>query len=77
MSDLQQHGKSRFPACNLKRRNEALATNSVLIDTPAVFTGSIKAARTLKRTSMELSRLPSNWFINQIGAPADCWPLEP
>jgi hypothetical protein len=42
---IRQHWKSRFPACNVKRCNEAVATDTVFIDTPAVVTGSINAAQ--------------------------------
>jgi hypothetical protein len=33
---IKQHWRSRFPACNVKRRNEPVATNTVFSDTPAV-----------------------------------------
>jgi hypothetical protein len=33
---FKQHWRSRFPACNVKRRNEAVATDTVCSDTPAV-----------------------------------------
>ena len=32
---LKQHWRSRFPACNVKRRNEPVATDTVFSDTPA------------------------------------------
>jgi hypothetical protein len=41
---IKQHWKSRFPACNVKRRNEAVATDTVFSDTPAVDSG-VKAAQ--------------------------------
>ena len=41
---LKQHWRSRFPACNVTFRNEAVATDTVFSDTPAVDTGS-KAAQ--------------------------------
>ena len=46
MSDknIRQHWKSQFPACIFRRRNEAVATNTVFSDTPAVDSG-IKAAQ--------------------------------
>jgi hypothetical protein len=40
---LKQHWRSRFPACNVKRRNEPVATDTVFSDTPAVDNGSIAA----------------------------------
>jgi hypothetical protein len=36
---LQQHWWLRFPACNVKRRNEPVATDTVFSDTPAVNFG--------------------------------------
>ncbi|MFA9289559.1 MAG: hypothetical protein ACEQSA_06845, partial [Weeksellaceae bacterium] len=41
---LKHHWRSRFPACNVKRRNEAVATDTVFSDTPAVDSG-VKAAQ--------------------------------
>ncbi len=37
--NLKQHWRSRFPACNVKRRNEPVATDTVFSDTPAVDCG--------------------------------------
>ena len=34
---LKQHWRYRFPACNVKRRNEPVATDTVFSDTPAVM----------------------------------------
>jgi hypothetical protein len=36
---LKHHWRSRFPACNVKRRNEPVATDTVFSDTPAVDSG--------------------------------------
>jgi hypothetical protein len=36
---LKQHWRSRFPPCNVKRRNEAVATDTVFRDIPAVDSG--------------------------------------
>ena len=41
---LRQHFKSRFPACNVHRRNEPVATDTIFSDTPAVDSG-VKAAQ--------------------------------
>jgi hypothetical protein len=41
---LRQHWKSRFPACNVRRRNEAVATDTIFSNTPAVDSG-VKAAQ--------------------------------
>jgi hypothetical protein len=42
--NIRQHWKSRFPACNVHRRNEAVATDIVFSDTSAVYSG-VKAAQ--------------------------------
>ena len=42
--NIRQHWKSRFPACNVRRRNEAVATDTVFSDTPAADSG-VKAAQ--------------------------------
>jgi hypothetical protein len=36
---LKQHWRYRFPVCNVKRRNEPVATDTVFSDTPAVDSG--------------------------------------
>jgi hypothetical protein len=36
---LKQHWRSRFPACSVQSRNEAIATDTVFSDTPAVESG--------------------------------------
>jgi hypothetical protein len=36
---LKQHWRLRFPACNVKHRNEPVATDTVFSDTPAVDCG--------------------------------------
>jgi hypothetical protein len=41
---IRHHWKSRFPACNLRRRNEAVATDTVFSYTPAIDSG-VKAAQ--------------------------------
>jgi hypothetical protein len=43
---LKQHWRSRFPACNVKRRKEPDATDTIFSDTPAVHSG-VTAARIL------------------------------
>ena len=49
---IRQHWKTRFPACNVRRRNEAVATDTVFSDTPAVDSG-VKAAQIfIGRTSL-------------------------
>ena len=63
--NIRQHWKSRFTACNVRRRNEAVATDTVFSDTPAVDSG-VKAAQLfigpLKR------RKRKNWdFFVKLG----------
>ncbi|MFA9289401.1 MAG: reverse transcriptase domain-containing protein, partial [Weeksellaceae bacterium] len=41
---LKQHWRSRFPACNVQRRNEPVATDTIFSNTPAVDSG-VKAAQ--------------------------------
>ena len=36
---LKQHWRSRFPACNVKRLNDPVATDTIFSDTPAVDSG--------------------------------------
>ena len=40
---MRKHFKSRFPAFNIPRRNEAVATDTVFSDTPAVDSGVMMA----------------------------------
>ena len=49
---LKQHWRSRFPACNVKRRNEPLATDTVFSDTPAVDSGVTAAQIFVGRESL-------------------------
>jgi hypothetical protein len=42
---INQQWRSRFPACNVKRRNEPVATETVFSDTPAVDSGVTCAQR--------------------------------
>jgi hypothetical protein len=49
---LKQHWRSRCPACNVKRRNEPVATDTVFSDTPAVDSGFTAAQRFVGRHSL-------------------------
>ena len=40
---FRTHLKSRFPALNMRHRNEAVATDTVLADEPAIDDGSMVA----------------------------------
>jgi hypothetical protein len=49
---IQQHWKSCFPACNVHRHNEAVATDTIFSDTPAVDSGVKAAQPFVARTSL-------------------------
>jgi hypothetical protein len=49
---LKQHWQSRFPACNMKGRNEPVATDTVFSDTPAVDCGVTAAQLFVGRESL-------------------------
>ena len=49
---LKQHWRSRFPACNVKRRNEPVATDTVFSDTPAADSGVTAAQIFVGRESL-------------------------
>jgi hypothetical protein len=49
---LRQHWKSRFPACNVRRCNEAVATDTIFSDTPAVDSGVKSAQLFIGRSSL-------------------------
>jgi hypothetical protein len=44
--------ESSFPACNVRRHNEAVATNTITSQVPAVNTGGIKVAQILLATTL-------------------------
>ena len=50
--NIRQHWKSRFPACNVRRRNDAVATDTVFSDTPAVDSGVMAAQLFIGRKSL-------------------------
>jgi hypothetical protein len=49
---LNQHWRSRFPACNVKQRNEPVATYTVFRNTPAVHSDVIAAQIFVGRESL-------------------------
>ena len=49
---IKQHWKSRFPACNVHRCNEPVATDTVFSDTPAVDNGAKSAQLFVGRKSL-------------------------
>jgi hypothetical protein len=52
LETIRQHWKSRFPACNVRRRNKAVATDTVFSDTPAVDSGVKSAQLFIGRKSL-------------------------
>ena len=66
---LKKHWKSRFPACNVKRRNEAVATDTVFSDTPAVASGVTAAQIFVGRESLVVDVYPlktDKEFVNTL-----------
>jgi hypothetical protein len=66
---LRQHWKSRFPACNVRRRNEAVATDTIFSDTPAVDSGVQAAQLFVGRTSLVADVYPvktDKEFVNTL-----------
>jgi hypothetical protein len=49
---LKQHWRSRFPACNVKKRNEPVATDTMFSDTQAVDSGFTAAQLFVGRHSL-------------------------
>ena len=49
---LKKHFKSRFPALNVPRRNEPVATDTIYSDTPAIGNGATKAQLFVGRNSL-------------------------
>jgi hypothetical protein len=49
---VKQHWRSRFPACNFRRRNEPVATDTVFSDTPAGDCGVTAAQIFVGRESL-------------------------
>jgi hypothetical protein len=50
--NIKQHWRSRFPACNVKWRNEPVATDTVSANTPAVDCGVTAAQIFMGRKSL-------------------------
>jgi hypothetical protein len=66
---LKKNWRSRFPACNVKRRNEPVATDTVFSDTPAVDSGVTAAQISIGRESLvaDVYRLKTDKaFVNTI-----------
>ena len=49
---FRRHYKSRFPALNVTRRNEPVATDTIFSDTPAILTGDTCAQLFIGRNTM-------------------------
>jgi hypothetical protein len=66
---LKKHYKSPFPALNVHRREEALATNTVYSDVPAVDSGVTIAQRFVGLTSIVCDAYPlktEKAFVNTL-----------
>ncbi|EEC51029.1 predicted protein [Phaeodactylum tricornutum CCAP 1055/1] len=66
---LRKHYKSRFPALNVHRRNEPVATNTIWSDTPAVDSGAKFAQLFVGRRSLVTDVYPMKTdkeFVNAL-----------
>jgi hypothetical protein len=66
---LRQHWKSRFPACNVRRCNEAVATDTIFSNTPAVDSGVKAAQLFIGRKSLVANVYPvktDKEFVNDL-----------
>jgi hypothetical protein len=52
LDTLEQHWSSKFPACNMKRRNKPVATDTVFSKGPAVASGVTAAQIFVGRESL-------------------------
>jgi hypothetical protein len=52
LDTIYQHWKSRYPSCNVKRRNEVVTTKPIFSDTPAVDSGAEAAQLLVGYTSL-------------------------
>jgi hypothetical protein len=52
------HLRTRFPACNVPRRNEAVATDTIYSDTPAVDSGVLRAQLFIGKDSLLADAYP-------------------
>ena len=65
----EKHFKSRFPAFNIPHRNEAVATDTIFSDTPAIDSGASMAQIVLGRTLCSLMCtlcIPPNTLADNI-----------
>jgi hypothetical protein len=66
---IRQHWKPRFHACNVKCYNEAVATNTIFCDTPAVDNGAKAAQLFVELASLvadEYARVVAGTRIKEI-----------
>ena len=59
---MKKHLKSRNPALNIPRRHEAVATDTVFSDTPAVDSGVKQAQVFVRRDTLWLMHTQSTFF---------------
>ena len=68
-SKIRQMRKSHFPAANVKRRREKVATDMIYANTPAMDNGSKVAQLFIGRDSLVASVYPikgSEWFVRSL-----------
>ena len=68
---IKQHWRLRFPACNVKCRNEAVATDTVFSDTPAIDNGALRAQLFVGRKSLVADVYPVKTDIEFVNTQED------
>ena len=66
---MRDHFKSRFPAFNIPHRNEAVATDTIFSDTPAIDSGVAMAQSFVHKDSLVSDVYPmhsSKQFVNTL-----------
>ena len=66
---MRKHFKSRFPSFNIPHRNEAVATDTIFSDTPAIDSGVTMAQIFVGKDSLVSDVYPmhsSKQFVNTL-----------
>ena len=66
---MRKHFKSRNPAFNITHRNEAVATDTIFSDTPAIYSGVTMAQSFVRKDSLVSDVYPmhsSKQFVNTL-----------
>ena len=66
---MRKHFKSRFPTFNIPRRNETIATDTIISDTPAVDSGVTMAQIVIGQDSLVsdvYTMQSSKQFVNTL-----------